>query len=82
MNGLPEISSVCDAMPLLFKPDLPVHQLMFAYCETAAHLVCLAERGLLQRDNNDPWLFINPYSQSAYSNNSGSKKVVGEPNPC
>lgn len=63
MNTLPSNpTSVVEAMPLLFKADLPAHQLMFAYSETAAHLVYLTERGFLTCDKSDSgWLFINLY---------------------
>ncbi len=65
MNQLPTRFTVVDALPCIFTADLPAHQLLFAYGETAAHLIYLAERGLLQRDADDPWLFINPFQVSS-----------------
>lgn len=50
--------SVVEAMPLLFTTNLPANQLMFAYSETAAHLVCLAKRGFLNwKAVRGVWLF-------------------------
>ena len=61
MNQLPTRCTVFEALPFIFTPDLPAHQMLFAYGETAAHLIYLAERGLLLRDSDNAWVFVNPF---------------------
>jgi glyoxylase-like metal-dependent hydrolase (beta-lactamase superfamily II) len=66
--------SVAEAMPFLFKADLPAHQLMFAYSETAAHLVCLAQRDLLGwTKDSDVWTFTNPFQTNTLKSLEASR---------
>ena len=51
--------TVFEFMPLLFDKVIPAHQWMFAYGETAAHLVYMAQQGLLAL-NGAPWRFNLP----------------------
>ena len=51
--------TVFDFMPFLFDKAIPPHQWMFAYGETAAHLVYMVARGLLVCDGA-PWCFRLP----------------------
>lgn len=58
--------SIVQAMPLLFKADLPANQLLFAYGETAAHLVCLAKRGMLDwQTDGGSWTFMRRFQSDA-----------------
>lgn len=59
MEFISERISVAEAMPILFSKDLPSHQLMFAYAETAAHLLYLAERNFLKFEDSGLLSFSN-----------------------
>ncbi len=63
MNSIQENITVVEAMPLLFSKDLPSHQLMFAYAETAAHLLYLAGRKLLHIEDKKILSFANYLKQ-------------------
>jgi glyoxylase-like metal-dependent hydrolase (beta-lactamase superfamily II) len=65
MNNTETPISVAEAVPILFSKELPAHQLMFAYAETAAHLICLANRNFLRLDKIPRLLFSIPQVQKA-----------------
>ena len=47
-----------DVLPVMFKRQLDVQQMMFAMGESIAHLNCLLEQGRVQREDRDGiWLF-------------------------
>lgn len=50
--------SAHDMLPVMFKRQLDVQQMMFAMGESIAHLNCLLEQGRVQREQHDGlWLF-------------------------
>lgn len=51
---------VIDCVPLLFRAELPAHQLYFAVGEAAAHLVHLVEQGRLKMEGDTVWRFSKP----------------------
>jgi hypothetical protein len=45
-------------LPVMFRRELDVQQLMFAMGESIAHLNCLVEQGRVQRQNRGGiWVF-------------------------
>jgi glyoxylase-like metal-dependent hydrolase (beta-lactamase superfamily II) len=50
-------ATVFECLPHLFKSGLPDHQLYFALGETAAHLVYLWKKGILERRLDGVWKF-------------------------
>lgn len=55
-----EPRTAADCVPYLFESSLPDHQYYFAIGEAAAHLVYLAERGRLRREDDTVWRFSRP----------------------
>ncbi len=67
MNSIHQPITVYEAMPILFTRDLPKHQLMFAFGETAAHLLYLVNRKFLKLDTTNEWRFINNFARTSDS---------------
>ena len=59
MENLGPSKTVHQALTILFPQELPTHQLMFAYAETAAHLLYLAHKNQLKKSSKSPWIFSN-----------------------
>jgi glyoxylase-like metal-dependent hydrolase (beta-lactamase superfamily II) len=69
MNHTESPITVAEAVPILFSKELPPHQLMFAYAETAAHLIYLSSRNFLHLDRSQRLLFSRQPSQKVYTQN-------------
>lgn len=66
LDEIDQPTQVAQALPIIFPQELPVHQLVFAYAETAAHLIYLANRKLLLGRFDGAWVFqANPGTQKA-----------------
>ncbi len=57
LNAIQSPITVAEATSIIFPSDLPSHQLMFAYAETAAHLLYLSSKDLLAVNASDELIF-------------------------
>ncbi|HEY8939366.1 MAG TPA: hypothetical protein VIM59_04225, partial [Cellvibrio sp.] len=59
LDNIGSSKTVHQALTIIFPQQLPTHQLMFAYAETAAHLLYLANKQLITKGEQSPWIFRN-----------------------